>query len=193
MFERFTEPARRAIVLAQDEARTLHHDYVGTEHVLLGLLREEDGVAVRALQSLDITVEVVRPQVAQLVGPAVEVAPGQIPFTPRSKKVLELSLREAVSLGHNHIGTEHLLLALMRESEGIAAQILVELGADDEAVRHAVGRILSRSTPAGQKLAGPHSVPQPAGRRRRLAQAAIPLGGVFLLGLGILIGRLIWG
>jgi ATP-dependent Clp protease ATP-binding subunit ClpC len=181
------------MVLAQDEARTLHHDYVGTEHVLLGLLREEDGVAVRALHSLDITVADVRPQVAQLVGPAVHVAAGQIPFTPRSKKVLELSLREAVSLGHNHIGTEHLLLALMRESEGIAAQILVDLGADDEAVRHAVGRILSRSTPAGQKLAGPHPVPRPPRRRRRLEQAVLPVCGVALLGLGILIGRLIWG
>jgi ATP-dependent Clp protease ATP-binding subunit ClpC len=194
VFERFTEPAREVVALAQDEARSLRHNYLGTEHLLLGLLRRE-AVASRALASLGVGHDDVHAQVARIVGSGDESAVGQIPFTPRSKKVLELSLREAVDLGHNHIGTEHLLLAILREGEGVAARILVELGADDEKVRHAVGEILGRSVPAGRKLAGPpRPVPRPGGRRAsRLAGIVLPLCGAALLGLGILIGRLIWG
>ena len=118
LFERFTERARQVVVLAQDEARALKHNYIGTEHILLGLLREEEGLAARVLESLDITVEEVRAQVARIVGQGDEVTTGQIPFTPRAKKVLELALREALSLGHNYIGTEHILLGLVRENEG---------------------------------------------------------------------------
>ncbi len=117
MFERFTERARQVVVLAQEEARILKHNYIGTEHILLGLLREEEGLAARVLESLDITVERVRAQVVRIVGSGEEVTSGQIPFTPRAKKVLELALREALSLGHNYIGTEHILLALL-ELEG---------------------------------------------------------------------------
>src|SRR6266508_4208248 len=120
MFERFTERARQAVVLAQDEARTLKHNYVGTEHILLGLLREEEGAGARVLESLGVRLEEVRAQVARIVGQGDEVTNGQIPFTPRAKKVLELSLREALSLGHNYIGTEHLLLGVIRENEGVA-------------------------------------------------------------------------
>src|SRR5438270_10834218 len=123
MFERFTERARQVVVLAQEEARTLKHNYIGTEHILLGLLREEEGLAARVLESLDITVERVRAQVVRIVGSGEEVTSGQIPFTPRAKKVLELALREALSLGHNYIGTEHILLGLVRENEGVAARI----------------------------------------------------------------------
>src|SRR4051812_26594165 len=126
MFERFTERARQVVVLAQEEARTLKHNYIGTEHILLGLLREEEGLAARVLESLDITVERVRAQVVRIVGSGEEVTSGQIPFTPRAKKVLELALREALSLGHNYIGTEHILLGLVRENEGVAARILLD-------------------------------------------------------------------
>jgi len=129
MFERFTERARQVVVLAQEEARTLKHNYIGTEHILLGLLREEEGLAARVLESLDITVERVRAQVVRIVGSGEEVTSGQIPFTPRAKKVLELALREALSLGHNYIGTEHILLGLVRENEGVAARILLDLDA----------------------------------------------------------------
>jgi len=130
LFERFTERARQVVVLAQDEARALKHNYIGTEHILLGLLREEEGLAARVLESLDITVEEVRAQVARIVGQGDEVTTGQIPFTPRAKKVLELALREALSLGHNYIGTEHILLGLVRENEGVAARILLDFDAD---------------------------------------------------------------
>jgi ATP-dependent Clp protease ATP-binding subunit ClpC len=143
MFERFTERARQVIVLAQDEARTLKHNYIGTEHVLLGLLREEQGLAARALEGLDITVERVRAQVVRIVGSGEEVTTGQIPFTPRAKKVLELALREALSLGHNYIGTEHILLGLVRENEGVAARILLDFDADSEKIRNEVVRMLS--------------------------------------------------
>jgi ATP-dependent Clp protease ATP-binding subunit ClpC len=129
MFERFTERARQVVVLAQEEARTLKHNYIGTEHILLGLLREEEGLAARVLESLDITVERVRAQVVRIVGSGEEVTSGQIPFTPRAKKVLELALREALSLGHNYIGTEHILLGLVRENEGVAARILLDFDA----------------------------------------------------------------
>jgi ATP-dependent Clp protease ATP-binding subunit ClpC len=143
LFERFTERARQVVVLAQDEARALKHNYIGTEHILLGLLREEEGLAARVLEQLDITVEEVRAQVARIVGQGDEVTTGQIPFTPRAKKVLELALREALSLGHNYIGTEHILLGLVRENEGVAARILLDFDADAEKIRNEIIRMLS--------------------------------------------------
>ncbi len=143
MFERFTERARQVVVLAQDEARALKHNYIGTEHILLGLLREEEGLAARVLESLDITVEEVRAQIARIVGQGDEVTTGQIPFTPAAKKVLELALREALSLGHNYIGTEHILLGLVRENEGVAARILLDFDADAEKIRNEIIRMLS--------------------------------------------------
>ncbi len=143
MFERFTERARQVVVLAQEEARTLKHNYIGTEHILLGLLREEEGLAARVLESLDITTERVRSQVVRIVGSGEEVTSGQIPFTPRAKKVLELALREALSLGHNYIGTEHILLGLVRENEGVAARILLDFDADSDKIRNEVIRMLS--------------------------------------------------
>ena len=152
MFERFTERARQVVVLAQEEARTLKHNYIGTEHILLGLLREEEGLAARVLESLDITVERVRAQVVRIVGSGEEVTSGQIPFTPRAKKVLELALREALSLGHNYIGTEHILLGLVRENEGVAARILLDFDADSDKIRNEVIRMLSG--PGGRKSGG---------------------------------------
>jgi hypothetical protein len=143
VFERFTERARQVVVLAQDESRALKHNYIGTEHILLGLLREEEGLAARVLESLDITVGEVRAQVAATVGQGEEVATGQIPFTPRAKKVLELSLREALALGHNYIGTEHVLLGLVSENDGVAARVLLDFGADTEKIRGEVIRMLS--------------------------------------------------
>ena len=143
MFERFTERARQVVVLAQDEARALKHNYIGTEHILLGLLREEEGLAARVLESLDITVEEVRAQVARIVGQGDEVTTGQIPFTPRAKKVLELALREALSLGHNYIGTEHILLGLVRENDGVAARVLLDFDADAEKIRNEIIPMLS--------------------------------------------------
>src|SRR6059036_1400951 len=152
MFERFTERARQVVVLAQEEARILKHNYIGTEHILLGLLREEEGLAARVLESLDITVERVRAQVVRIVGSGEEVTAGQIPFTPRAKKVLELALREALSLGHNYIGTEHILLGLVRENEGVAARILLDFDADSEKIRNEVIRMLSG--PGGRRSGG---------------------------------------
>ncbi|MCL5735355.1 MAG: ATP-dependent Clp protease ATP-binding subunit, partial [Actinobacteria bacterium] len=143
MFERFTERARQVIVLAQEEARTLRHNYIGTEHLLLGLLREADGVAARVLGSLEVSLEEVRGEVARIVGEGEHESQGQIPFTPRAKKVLELALREALSLGHNYIGTEHVLLGLVRESEGVAARILNDLEVDADRVRQEVMRVLA--------------------------------------------------
>jgi ATP-dependent Clp protease ATP-binding subunit ClpA len=142
VFERLTERARMVVVLAQEEARSLRHQYIGTEHLLLGLLREEEGLAARVLESLDITVERVRAQVRRIVASGEEIAPGQIPFTPRAKKVLELALREALSLGHNYIGPEHILLGLSRESDGVAARILLDFDADAEKMRDEVVRML---------------------------------------------------
>jgi ATP-dependent Clp protease ATP-binding subunit ClpC len=152
LFERFTERARQVVVLAQEEARTLKHNYIGTEHILLGLLREEEGLAARVLESLDITVERVRSQVVRIVGSGEEVTSGQIPFTPRAKKVLELALREALSLGHNYIGTEHILLGLVRENEGVAARILLDFDADSDKIRNEVIRMLSG--PGGRRQGG---------------------------------------
>ena len=130
MFERFTDRARRVVVLAQEEARLLNHNYIGTEHILLGLIHEGEGVAAKALESLGISLEKVRQQVEEIIGAGQSPPSGHIPFTPRAKKVLELSLREALQLGHNYIGTEHILLGLIREGEGLAALILVQAGVD---------------------------------------------------------------
>ncbi len=143
MFERFTDRARRVVVLAQEEARLLNHNYIGTEHILLGLIHEGEGVAAKSLESLGISLEAVRQQVEELIGQGGSSPSGHIPFTPRAKKVLELSLREALQLGHNYIGTEHILLGLIREGEGVAAQVLVKLGADLSRVRQQVIQLLS--------------------------------------------------
>lgn len=143
MFERFTDRARRVIVLAQEEAKLLNHNYIGTEHILLGLIHEGEGVAAKALEQLDISLDAVRAQVTEIIGTGQQPPSGHIPFTPRAKKMLELSLRESLQLGHNYIGTEHILLGLIREGEGVAAQVLVKLGADLNRVRQAVIQLLS--------------------------------------------------
>ena len=142
MFERFTERARRVVVLAQEEARRLNHNHVGTEHILLGLIHEGEGVAAASLESLGISLEAVREQIEGIIGQGRAAPPGNIPYTPRAKKVLELSLREALQLGHNHIGSEHILLGLIREGRGAAAQVLVRLGADLARVREQVIQML---------------------------------------------------
>jgi ATP-dependent Clp protease ATP-binding subunit ClpC len=143
MFERFTDRARRVVVLAQEEARTLNHNYIGTEHLLLGLMHEGEGVAAKALESLGISLDGVREQVQEIIGQGQQAPSGHIPFTPRAKKVLELALREALQLGHNHVGTEHILLGIVREGEGVAAQVLVKLGADPRRTRQQVIQLLS--------------------------------------------------
>jgi ATP-dependent Clp protease ATP-binding subunit ClpC len=143
MFERFTDRARRVVVRAQEEARTLNHDFIGTEHILLGLVGEGQGVAAKALESLGISLETVRQRVEDAVPPGQHSRPGHIPFTPRAKKVLELSLSEAKLLGHRYIGTEHILLGLLREGEGVAAQVLAALGADLDGVRERVIQLLA--------------------------------------------------
>ena len=153
-FDKFTERARKVLQLAQEEAQRFNHNYIGTEHLLLGLLRVEEGMAARVLGSLEINVEKVRDEVAQIVGVGEETSAGQIPFTPRAKKVLELALREALAIGHNYIGTEHILLGLVRENEGVAARILLDLGADAERVRDEILNVLGPigvgATPAGR-------------------------------------------
>ena len=158
MFERFTERARKVVVLAQDEARHFNHNYIGTEHLLLGLLREDEGVAAQALYSLNVALDEVREQVESIVGYGEEGTGAQAPFTPRSKKVLELALREALQLGHNYIGTEHILLGLVRESEGVAARVLSNLDVDPDKVRREVVRRLgggrSRSRGGGESGGG---------------------------------------
>ena len=143
MFERFTDRARRVVVLAQEEAKGLNHNYIGTEHILLGLIKEGDGIAAKALAELSISIDNVREQVQEIIGQGQQAPSGHIPFTPRAKKVLELSLREALQLGHNYIGTEHILLGLIREGEGVAATVLVKLGADLTRVRQTVIQLLS--------------------------------------------------
>ena len=142
MFDRFTDRARRVVVLAEEEARMLNHNYIGTEHILLGLVQEGEGVAAQALEALGIGLAAVRQQVGEIVGRGKEAPGGHIPFTPRAKKVLELSLREALQLGHDYIGTEHILLGLIREGEGVAARVLVSLGADLNLVRQQVIQLL---------------------------------------------------
>jgi ATP-dependent Clp protease ATP-binding subunit ClpC len=204
VFERFTESARQVVVLAQDEARTLKHDYIGTEHLLLGLARQQESVAQQALASLGITLQEVRGEVVRIVGEGQRPAFGQIPFTPKATKVLELSLREAVALEHNYIGPEHVLLGLIREEEGVAARILNHAGAQPETIRHAVFRILGSEPPDDyeQRVAS-------TGRESRsilpaehvwsdrlplLLTPVIPmLLGALLFGGGLLIGWLIWG
>jgi ATP-dependent Clp protease ATP-binding subunit ClpC len=150
MFERFTDRARRVVVLAQDEARLLNHDYIGTEHLLLGLIHEGKGVAAQVLEALGISLATVRQQVEDIIGTGQEPPSGHIPFTPRAKKVLELSLREALQLGHDYIGTEHILLGLLREGDGVAAQVLVSLGADLNVVRERVSGVLRGRTAESQ-------------------------------------------
>ena len=167
MFERFTDRARRVVVLAQEEARLLNHNYIGTEHLLLGLIHEGEGIAAEALQSLGISLEAVRAQVEEIIGQGQSAPTGHIPFTPRAKKVFELSLREALQLGHNYIGTEHLLLGLIREGEGVAAQVLVKLGADLARVRQQVVQLLS-SYARGEAPA------EQAGARARLVRMTVP-------------------
>ncbi len=147
MLERFTDQARRAVVLAEEEARMLDHNWIGTEHLLLGLIREGDGVAARALESLGISLQPVRQEVEEITGRGQQVPSEQIPFTPRSKKVLELSLRESLQLGQDHVGTEHILLGLIREGDGVAAQVLVRLGADLNRVRQQVIELVSDPRP----------------------------------------------
>jgi ATP-dependent Clp protease ATP-binding subunit ClpC len=143
MFERFTDRARRVVVLAQEEARMLNHNYIGTEHVLLGLISEGEGVAARVLRTMGVSLEAVRFQVEEIIGQGQTAPPGHLPFTPRAKKVLELSLREALQLGHNYIGTEHILLGLIREGEGVAAQVLQKMGGNLQRVREQVVQTLS--------------------------------------------------
>jgi ATP-dependent Clp protease ATP-binding subunit ClpC len=154
MFERFTDRARRVVVLAQEEARMLNHNYIGTEHILLGLIHEGEGVAAKALESMNISLQAVRDQVQEIIGKGQTAPAGHIPFTPRAKKVLELSLREALQLGHNYIGTEHILLGLIREGEGVAAQVLQKLGADLNRVRQQVIQLLSGYSGEGQAGGG---------------------------------------
>src|SRR5215217_8133683 len=143
MFERFTDRARRVVVLAQEEARHLNHNYIGTEHLLLGLIHEGEGVAAQARTQLGVSLEAVRAEVEEIIGQGTDAPSGHIPFTPRAKKVLELSLREALELGHNYIGTEHILLGLLREGQGVGAQVLVKLGAGRDQVRQVVVQLLS--------------------------------------------------
>jgi ATP-dependent Clp protease ATP-binding subunit ClpC len=166
MFERFTDRARRVVVLAQEEARILNHDWIDTEHVLLGLLHEGEGVAAAALVAMDISLAAVRREVEEIIGRGEAAPVGHIAFTPRAKKVLELSLREALQLGHNYIGTEHILLGLIREGEGVAAQVLVRLGADLNRVRQQVIQLLH----GPGTITAATDLPQPgdpAGRERR--------------------------
>jgi ATP-dependent Clp protease ATP-binding subunit ClpA len=167
MFERFTDRARRVVVLAQEEARLLNHNYIGTEHLLLGLIHEGEGVAAMVLESLGISLEAVRAQVEEIIGQGQSAPTGHIPFTPRAKKVLELSLREATQLGHNYIGTEHILLGLIREGEGVAAQVLVKLGADLSRVRQQVIQVLS-------SYVGGKAPADQAGARTRLVRMTVP-------------------
>lgn len=192
MFERFTERARQVVVLAQDEARSLGHAYIGTEHLLLGLIREEQGLAARVLSTLDVELEDVKDRVRAIVGEGDEVPTGQIPFTPRGKKTLELGLREGLRLGHNYIGTEHLLLGLARLDDGVAAQILRDLGVDAERIQAEMLGALGGTVHA--------MPPAPRGRLRlrrgaRLADLLV-VGWILFgvsLGIGILIGWAIWG
>jgi hypothetical protein len=173
LFERFTDRARRVLVLAQEEARRLNHGFIGTEHILLGLIHEGEGVAAKVLESFGISLEAVRDQVRETIGPssAAESLTGSPPFTPRSKKVLELSLREALQLGHNYIGTEHILLGLVREGQGVAAQVLVTMGVDLGGVRDQVIQMLS----------GPRVVNLAAVDGDLVEKTEIPLGAAVLL------------
>jgi ATP-dependent Clp protease ATP-binding subunit ClpC len=154
MFERFTDRARRVVVLAQEEARMLNHNYIGTEHILLGLIHEGHGVAAKALEALGISLTAVREQVVTTTGRGKAAPSGHIPFTPEAKNVLQLSLREALDLGHNYIGTEHILLGLIREGQGVAARVLVGLGADLDRVRQQVTDLLRDRQPEDEGRLG---------------------------------------
>jgi ATP-dependent Clp protease ATP-binding subunit ClpC len=173
MFERFTDRARNVVVLAQEEARLLKHNYIGTEHILLGLARESDGLAAKALEALGIGLEAVREQVVEITGRGQKSPSGHIPFTPRAKKVLELSLREALQFGHNYIGTEHILLGLIREGDGVAAQVLVRLGGDLSAIRQQVIRLL-KENPTTDEL--PRAAQAAQAQAARLAESAAGAG-----------------
>jgi len=180
LFERFTDRARRVVVLAQEEARLLNHNYIGTEHILLGLIHEGEGVAAKALESLGISLEAVRSQVEEIIGQGGSSPSGHIPFTPRAKKVLELSLREALQLGHNYIGTEHILLGLIREGEGVAAQVLVKLGADLSRVRQQVIQLLSGYQGSGAAGGGPSGGGEKAGAAAGSTSGDTPSGSLVL-------------
>ncbi len=174
MYERFTDRARRVLVLAQEEALLLNHSFIGTEHILLGLIHEGEGVAAKALESLGISLEAAREKVEETVGPAGSAPTGSPPFTPRAKKVLELSLREALQLGHNYIGTEHMLLGLVREGEGVAAQVLVSLGADLTHVRQQVIQVIS-GYQGREERASPWFL-GPAAQLRETESSPVPIG-----------------
>jgi ATP-dependent Clp protease ATP-binding subunit ClpC len=183
LFERFTDRARRVVVLAQEEARMLNHNYIGTEHILLALIHVGEGTGARALDSLDISLEAVRQQVEEIIGEGETESPGQIPFAPRAKEVLELSLRESLQLGHNYIGTEHVLLGLIREGEGVAAQVLQELGADLNRVRQTVILLLSGYTAGkGEQIASRQEVrtaldpPSPFDEREKIVLSLLLQG-----------------
>jgi len=209
VFERFTERARQVVVFAQDEARLLKHNYIGTEHLLLGLMREEEGIAARVLESFGLAIEEIRARVARIIGQGDEPLTGQIPFTPRSKRVLELSLRQAVTLGHNYIGTEHLLLALLHEGGGVAILILDDLGADPDEVWAAVFRSLGSSGPPKRRPLGTPPSSEEVGERVHLFVSETGtnderwawlydvwptmVAGAGIFGSGLLVGWLIWG
>jgi ATP-dependent Clp protease ATP-binding subunit ClpA len=183
MFERFTDRARRVVVLAQEEARMLNHNYIGTEHILLGLIHEGDGSAAKALELLGISLGAVRQEVEEIIGHGKQAPSGHIPFTPRAKRVLELSLREALQLGHNYIGTEHILLGLIREGEGVAALVLTRLGADLERVRQQVVHLVGTGTSQDADPAGPRTresvVPRrPTGREFWLTDVQVSLAKI---------------
>lgn len=167
MFERFTDRARRVVVLAQEESQRLSHNYIGSEHLLLGLLAEREGVAARALESLNVTLTAAREQVEEIIGPGQQTPRGHIPFTPRAKKILELSLREALTMGSEVIDTEHLLLGLIDEGDGVGAQILQQRGATAQAVREAVARLIS-ADPEAAEVTGPGSEPRAVSVGRRV-------------------------
>ena len=167
MFERFTDRARRVVVLAQEESQRLSHNYIGSEHLLLGLLAEQEGVAARALESLNVTLTAARELVEEMIGPGQQTPRGHIPFTPRAKKILELALREALTMGSEVINTEHLLLGLIDEGDGVGAQILQRLGATPQAVREAVAG-LSTAEPEAGVVTGPGSEPRAVSARRRV-------------------------
>jgi ATP-dependent Clp protease ATP-binding subunit ClpA len=180
MYERFTDRARRVVALAEDEARRLNHNHIGTEHILLGLIHEDDGVAAQTLESLGVSLAAVRQQVEMIIGQGREAPRGRIPYTPRARKALELSLREALQLGHHHIGTEHILLGLVREGKGAAAQMLVKLGADLNRVRQQVIQLLDAqgAEQAGRTPALRLLSPAGGGERKLLSEV---LGRVELI------------
>jgi ATP-dependent Clp protease ATP-binding subunit ClpC len=202
MFERFTERARHVVVLAQDEARRLRHNYIGTEHLLLGLLREEEGIAARVLEANRVDVDQARAHVARIIGQGDALETGQIPFTPRAKTVLELALQDALRLSHNHVGTEHILIALLHEGGGVAVSVLQDVGADPDAVWADVHRKLGVEDPP-RRPAGEAGIGLHAAFVADLAEtdrwawlygtgAAIGIGGA-VFGSGLFVGWLIWG